>query len=107
MGSDSTPPSKASCCGGEVALGGCSLCDSAPWLEEEVEVTTLVVLLLLKTCSSAESSSSSEGTTTTPLPLTRGAGVAAISAKLRGMAAMGGGVFGVRVGEGRVCGGVV
>ena len=35
-----------------MALGGCSLGDSAPWLEEEWEVTTLLVLLLLKTCPS-------------------------------------------------------
>ena len=55
-----------------MALGGCSLSDPAPGLEEEVEVTTLVVLLLLKTCPSAESASSSKGTTTTPLPLTKG-----------------------------------
>jgi len=48
VGSDSTPPFKASYWGGEVALGGCSLRDSAPWLEEEVEVTLLVVLIVIR-----------------------------------------------------------
>ena len=90
-----------------MALGGFSLSDSAPWVEEDVEVKTLVVLLLLKTCPSAESPSSSEGNTTTPLPLSRGAGVVAVSTKARGTAAIGGGEFGVRVGEGSVWGGVV
>jgi len=90
-----------------VVLGGCSLNDSTPWLEEEMEVTTLVVLLFLKTCPSVVSSSSSEGTTTTPLPLSRGVSVVVVSAKARGMAAMGGGEFGVRVAEGSVWGGVV
>ena len=76
MGTVSVPPSKAICCGGEVALGGCSLSELAPWFEEDMEVTAWgaawVVLLLLKTCPSADSSSSSEGTTTTLLPLSRG-----------------------------------
>ena len=77
--------------GGEVALGGCSLKESTLWVEEEVEVTTLLVLLLLKTFPSSVSSSSSEGTTTTPLPLSRGAGVVAVSTMVRGTTAMGGG----------------
>ena len=74
-----------------------------------MEVTTLVVFLLLKTCPSSVSSSSSEGTTTTPLPLSRGAGVVAVSTMARGTAAMGGGELGVWVafGEGRSWIGVV
>ena len=98
MGSVSVPPSKVVGCEGEVVLGGCSLSESASWLEEDVEVTAWgaarVVLLLLKTCSSADSSSSSEGTTTTLLPLSRGTGASVDSANARGMAAMGGGEFG-------------
>ena len=95
-----------------MALGGCSLRESAPWFEEEdVEDTawgtTWVVLLLLKICPSAGTSSSSEGTTTTLLPLSRGAGAAVVSAKARGMAAMGGGDFGGWFGEGKAGGGVV
>jgi len=39
VGSVSVPPSKAIGCGGEVALGGCSLSESASWFEEVVEVT--------------------------------------------------------------------
>ena len=81
-----------------MALGGCSLRESAQWFEEDVEETAWgtawVVLLLLKTCPSADSSSPSEGTTTTPLPLSRGAGTTVVSAKARGMAAIGGGEFG-------------
>ena len=111
MGSVSVPPSKAVGWGGEVGLGGCSLSESTSWFEEEVEVTawgaTWVVLLLLKTCPSADSSSYSEGTTTTLLPLPRGAGSTAVSAKARGMAAMGGGELGGWFGEGRAGEGVV
>ena len=98
VSSVSIPPSKAIGCEGEVVLGGCSLSESASWLEEDVEVTTWgaaqVVILLLKICPSANSSSFSEGTTTTLLPLSRGFGVAVDSASARGMTAMGGGEFG-------------
>ena len=98
MGSVPSPPSKVIWWGGELALGGFSLSESAPWEEDVVEVATWGaardVLLLLKTCPSAESPSSSEGTTTTLLPLSRGAGSIGVSASARGMVAMGGAEFG-------------
>ena len=105
-GSASNPPSWCIDWGGELALGGSSLKDSAPWEEEVAEATiwgACWVLCRLKTCPSAESSSS-ETTSTTLLPLSRGAEEAPASTNARGTAAIGGGELGTGWGEAWVVG---